>query len=96
MMFAGLDHFADLGVVNGNFVLGHWNGFPPQKCALGFLATWKLYHHPPSIIIMYSFQINELFYAVFPSSNVTGITARLIPPAGPPAGNGFKNFRFRC
>jgi len=85
-MFASLDHFADLGVVNGNFVLGHWNGFPPQKCALGFLATWKLYHHPPSIIIMYSFQINELFYAVFPSSECDGDHSPANSTGGSPGG----------
>ena len=43
----------------------------------------KLYHPPPSIIIMYSFQINELLYAVFPSSECDGGHNPANPPGGP-------------
>jgi len=61
----------------------------------GFLATWKLYHHPPSIIIMYSFQINELFYAVFPSSECDGDHSPANSTGGPPGGQWVQKFPFQ-
>tara|TARA_Y100000815_G_C13139718_1_gene423832 strand:+ start:500 stop:712 length:213 start_codon:yes stop_codon:yes gene_type:complete len=61
----------------------------------GFLATWKLYHHPPSIIIMYSFQNNELFYAVFPSSECDGDHSPANSTGGPLGGQWVQKFPFQ-